>query len=207
MQDRVARKLRSILNRIEGRHRIRRHRDTIAYTLYAYGHEAALVVAGLGLSHPVVDFMARDLGDTEVATANMIESLSHYPLPLLALSGTLLVFWILTRVTVNVGNLVTKVPLYRACARELGLVEATLDGVLSLPEPMAELDTIQRKAQEVVNRYYQVDGWPWPFEPPGAEKAVERKVARLCGQHGDNWVERSGDLQQREPAPAAEGGR
>ncbi len=208
MREKVTRKLRSILNRLEGARQIGRHRDTLVHGLYAYGHETALVVTGLGLSYPVVNLLAQDPTQVplEATATGVLESLSHYPTPILVMSAVLLVFWIVTRVTVNLRNLAKKVPLYHACRRELGKLESDLDAALSKPRPLDDLAAIQKNAKEIVDRYYQVDGWPWPFEPPHAEEAVDAEIERLCRKYEANWDALPDELQQREPVPAALGG-
>ena len=203
MEQQVRRKLRHVLNRLQGWKKIATHPDTLYYNVYAYGHEVALVMAALGLSHPVVDLLgAAEPAEAiaEPAVASLLESLSHYP-PLIAwISIVLLAFWVFTRVTMNVKKLGDKVPLYRACRRELGQIHSDLDSALSKEDPLSALVELHSKAKEVVDRFHQADGWPWPVEPPNSKNAVDAEIERLVERYSENWIDLPADLQQREPA-------
>ena len=80
-----------------------------------------------------------------------------------------------------------KVPLYRACSRELGKVESDLDAALSAPSPLAQLSDLQERVKDIVDKYYAADGWPWPISPPDSAAPTKKRIDVLVEQYRINW--------------------
>jgi hypothetical protein len=208
MESQVRRKLWAILPRLEGANRVQRHTDTVLYNIYSYGHEAALLLAALGLSHPLVQFVAPDSTSSDsssTAASTVISSIGNYPLWLLLLTCAFLVFWLLTRVTINQRKLGDKVPLYKACRRELGKVESDLDHALSSADPLLGLTDLQNRVKDIVDNYYAADGWPWPIEPPLRKSIIEERIEAYCVRYRESWAPLPRDVQQDETLLSAPG--
>lgn len=204
MEKHVRRKLTSIVPRLDGGRRVGSHPDTRYYNIYSYGHEIALGLTAVGLSHPLVELLSP--GNAEVSTADsnaLFASLAHYPAWLLVLVGFTVAFWLLTRINVNHKKLAEKVPLYRACSRELGKVESDLDAALTSSSPLTALSELQIRVKDIVDKYYAADGWPWPISPPNTDMEVAARIDALVAKYRDNWEALPEDVQQVEPAQIA----
>jgi hypothetical protein len=207
MHETIGRKLRQILGRLDGVDRVDHLWDVRMYNVYGYGHELALALAGVGLSHPLVQFFAANqgAGRSSGTLEALAGSLRQYPTWLALVILACVAFWIVTRVVVVRHRLDDKVPLYQACKRELGGIESDLDAALAEATPLPELVTIFGQTKEIVDRYYQAGGWPWPVEPPGAEARAAIRVSALTVMHGPSWSPED-DLQQKEPPTGGHNG-
>jgi hypothetical protein len=205
MEQHVRRKLTSIVDRLEGRRRIGRHTDTFYYNVYSYGHEIALGLTAVGLSHPLVELLSPDTSQANAAVASntLFASIAQYPAWLLVIVGVAFAFWLLTRINVNHRKLTEKVPLYRACSRELGKAESDLDAALNSASPLTALSDLQIRVKDIVDKYYAADGWPWPISPPNTDAEVERRINALCAKYKQNWEALPAGMQQSEPAQVA----
>ena len=204
MEQHVRRKLNSIVDRLEGRRRIEKHWDTRHYNVYSYGHEIALGLTAVGLSHPLVELLSPNPSADPSASSNaLFASLAQYPDWLLLIVGVTFAFWLYTRINVNHKKLTEKVPLYRACSRELGKVESDLDAALNSASPLTALSDLQIRVKDIVDKYYAADGWPWPISPPDTDVEVERRINALCARYKQNWEALPAGGQQSEPPQAA----
>jgi hypothetical protein len=186
----VRRNLRgSVLRRIAGADHVRKHPDYVAYVVYAWGHEALLVVAGLGISHPVVSLFAPD--DKAGGAAGAWRAMSTYPPHLLWLVVTAVALWAIVRLWVGVRKLGERGPLMAACWRELKSLDANLQDALQKEEPLQLLSDLMAESKAVVDRYFKSGVWPWPIGPEGqvVEAHINERADRLCRTCRHFWKE------------------
>ncbi len=190
LTERVRSKLRSsVLRRIEGAQQIRRSPDYVAYKLHRIGGEAAIVLAGFGISHPVVAWlepeMAPDGAAVDFATA--WSDLALLPTPLLVFVLTLVAMWLALLVWVAVRHLRDRGPLMEACCREFDEVQAKLEQALERANPLEGIDPLVEESSLIVSRYRAPGVWPWPVGPTDAEAAIDRRIEELIQRHQHHW--------------------
>ena len=191
LEDSVRKKLSgSILRRIEGARVIKRQADLRVFAIYSGTSEAALLLAALGVSHPVVAFMADNrLTETSKSTglSAALASFSDYPWWLASLLGLVVVLWICIRFWVQLHKLKDRAPLMLACCRELQGVEADLEASLEQEQPLAGANELLDRAKKIVDRYFAQDVWPWPIGPDNIAVQVEARVDKLCNDYRHAW--------------------
>lgn len=201
VRDTVKKKLeRSILPRIEGARAIRRHPRYVAYNVNRYVSEIALVILGLGLSHPAVVALS---GENVSSPETVLESIESYSAWVLVMAAVIALPWIVMKAYVSVEKLSEKGPLARACIQELERAESDLNDLLLTPIPTKTLSRLQATVKATVDRAHVSGAWPWSIGPPGDDRE-QRYVARanqLCEQYGDQWEDEPVD--QVEPQGAA----
>jgi hypothetical protein len=182
----------SILRRLEGREAIMRHPKRRAFRVYQYGHESLLVMAGLGLSHPVISALG-GLPDSQSLprneSAGFIAALLQYPPWVIVPCVFMIALWLALRIFVSVEKLADTVPLYNACCLELGKIESKLNEALSSSTPLKDLTPLQMEVTEIVNRYHEMGAWPWPVGPndEDSRKQVIHRAKELCDQFENGW--------------------
>lgn len=179
----------SILKRLEGSHAILRHPKRRAFVIYQYGHEALLILAGIGFSHPFLSAVGGTAKSSPDRAQTFLATLLLYPLWLAIPCLLMISSWLVLRLFISVEKLDEKVPLYNACRLELERIESNLDEALSSPCPWKELKPIQRDATKVINRYHEKGGWPWPVGPNDerSRARVIKRAKELCDSFEKGW--------------------
>jgi hypothetical protein len=143
------------------------------------------------VSHPVLTVLGgkAPAGEARAAGLEAVKAgLRDYPLWLAVLLLALIAVWGAVRLYVSLRKLSQRIPLFAACRRELGQVEADLEEALGQAQPLKDLGELQSRAKEIVDRYWQADGWPWPIAPEGIDARVEARARELCERYKGDWA-------------------
>jgi hypothetical protein len=189
----------SILPRLEGAKRVRRHFRHIVYVLHRYLAEGALVILGLGFSHPVI--VAMSGGKLHNAT-DLSSAFANFN-PYFLIGATLLgICWIVMRTYVSVEKLAEKGPLTMVAIRELETCRADLEDILATSTPLKALGELQDRICQSIYRAHQAGAWPWAHGPKSevlSEKHA-KEARQLCDTFESDWAQGiNNQVDQEEP--------
>lgn len=178
----------SLLLRLEGAKRIRRQWQWRMYSGYRWTHELALALVGIGISHPLVLAYAGTTPEGHAGEGNsVLAGVSQLPWYMLGIVVLAAACWVILKTYVQTNKTLEVVPLYQACANELGVIESELDEALNREEPVQRLSELQAQAKSIVDRYYKIGGWPWPIGPDGCDSLVSARADDLCRKYSAKW--------------------
>ncbi len=180
---------RSILPRMSGSESYKWHRRNVAYNVHRYVSELALVLVGVGFSHPALVFMS---GQQE--SASLAGAFDGYSPGFLIPAVLVVATWILIRVYVTAEKLTEKGPIASMCARDLERARADLNTILMSSEPLTSLSKLQKEVTDIVNRAYSVGAWPWAIGP---SESCNSKAEEYCRDYASQWLDL--DVERAEP--------
>jgi hypothetical protein len=170
------------------------------YSLYFWLGEIFVLLVGLGFAHPAFRLLAPQAVEVATTQSNqpVIDSLGEGIMFFLAVVG--LVAWGLLKAYVVKNDLEKKCSLIKSGLNQVIKIRIDLRTALQRPNPVKELEKLQRQINEAVNRMHGEEAWPWGRGwAPGIEATVERDVKQYISQYASSWtaVPKIGAIQQQ----------
>jgi hypothetical protein len=165
------------------------------YTVYRYCGEFFLLVGGIGLSNPIINYLT---GSSGVATdsasgtqSTIIGYLSGNPYAWIFIF--LILAWGLVKFYVNQNDLEKKYTLAKSCQLQCRKCDKDMHDVLSQKNPIPDLDSIRTRISAVIDRNIIEDAWPFHSDDPSITKRVDEIAVQLVKKFQGEWEIVSGD--------------
>ncbi len=177
-------KLEGLLAYTMSARRLRRQPFYVGYRSYSYLRDLAAGLVGVGLTFPLLPFIARSEQNTELMTA--VSGLAVPP-PVKVVTILAGVTWVVLRVVVGHEQWEKRATLARSCIHRFKQLEARLLRSLESRDPMPELLEIQREMNALVDRSIQEEAWPWAGIAPTVDQAAVKRADELSQRFGGDW--------------------
>jgi len=160
------------------------------YTLYSYLGEVFILLAGIGIANPVLNYLNNDADSKREAGRNaLIPFLVKFLKSDSAVFASLflLVVWGLIKFYIRTEDLEKRCNLLRSCMTQCKGFSVQLHQALAEADPMPKLIVIQQKLSDLVERNVIERAWIFAPFAPGIGPAVDKECADLVGPYRGKW--------------------
>jgi hypothetical protein len=162
--------------------RLGKWRPYTIYTTYSYLGEVFVLLAGMGVAHPVFAAFAGKGSGAEVSSTGPPSSAVGL------ISICLFLIWGLVKYYIRSEDLERKCSTLRKCRADFRSYEHRMRKALAEPLPMPALTELHREIGSLVDRQISEDVWPYPGPEPGISEIVIEFCNQLEREFGHIWV-------------------
>nr|VFK21205.1 MAG: hypothetical protein BECKLPF1236A_GA0070988_102922 [Candidatus Kentron sp. LPFa]VFK23595.1 MAG: hypothetical protein BECKLPF1236C_GA0070990_1000632 [Candidatus Kentron sp. LPFa] len=158
------------------------------YLGYSYLGELFVLLAGLGISNPIMSFLSDGQVKLESKDGTLITVVQFLNDPWAGgIALALLVMWALVKVYIRNENLAKRCSLLRSCQRQCIHLENQLMQLLPAPNPMKELINLQVKLGSLVEWNIVEESWRYGGPAPNINAQVNEYCSQLVSIFSAHW--------------------